>query len=72
MLAERLGKETNKNLNIFKIIAGLLIFDELGLLEVILSDSGSYTITIPSGVERVSLFDSNILGWLNNVLKSGA
>ncbi|NLO93753.1 MAG: single-stranded-DNA-specific exonuclease RecJ [Clostridiaceae bacterium] len=72
VLAERLGKETNKNLNIFKIIAGLLIFDELGLLEVILSDSGSYTITIPSGVERVSLFDSNILGWLNNVLKSGA
>lgn len=72
VLSERLRQETKKNINIFKLIASLLVFDELGLMEVILKENGSYTISIPTEVEKVDLLDSNILGWLNDALQSGA
>jgi len=63
-----LRKETKANINAYKFLAALLIFDELGLMEVILDENGNYTISQPDEVRKVNLEDSEILNWVNNML----
>lgn len=68
--AKTLDNETKKNINIFKLLVALLIFDELGLMEVILEANGSYRINPPQEVVKVNLEDSEILEWINTALHS--
>ncbi len=63
-----LYRETKININAYKFILALLIFDELGLMEVILDDKGNYTIRQPNEVKKVNLEDSEILDWVNNMV----
>ena len=63
-----LNRETKININAYKFILALLIFDELGLMEVILDDKGNYTIRQPDEVKKVNLEDSEILDWVNNMV----
>jgi len=65
-----LRRETKLNINAYKFLSALLIFDELELMEVILDERGSYTIRQPDEVRRVNLEDSEILNWINNMLHS--
>lgn len=66
--ARILKHETRKNINAFKLLVALLIFDELGLMEVMLNENGYYTISPPDEVRKVNLEDSEILDWVNNMV----
>lgn len=63
-----LKKGTKININAYKFLLALLIFDELGLMEVVLDDKGSYKISPPAEVLKVNLEDSEILDWVNNMV----
>ena len=63
-------RETKTNINAYKFLLALLIFDELGLIEVILDDQGNYNIIQPCEVGKVNLEDSEILNWVNNMVKN--
>ena len=63
-----LEKETKYNINAYKFLLALLIFDELGLMEVKLDDKGNYTINRPDEVRKVNLEDSEIMDWANNMV----
>ncbi|NLX64870.1 MAG: single-stranded-DNA-specific exonuclease RecJ [Clostridiaceae bacterium] len=65
-----LRRETKLNINAYKFLAALLIFDELELMEVILDEKGNYTVKQPDEVRKVNLEDSEILNWINNMLHS--
>lgn len=65
-----LMRETKTNINAYKFLLALLIFDELGLIEVILDDQGNYNIIQPCEVGKVNLEDSEILNWVNNMVKN--
>jgi len=65
-----LRRETKLNINAYKFLAALLIFDELELMEVILDEKGNYTVRQPEEVRKVNLEDSEILNWINNLLHS--
>jgi len=65
-----LRRETKLNINAYKFLAALLIFDELELMEVILDEKGNYTVRQPDEVRKVNLEDSEILNWINNMLHS--
>lgn len=61
-------KETGINVNAYKILVAFLIFDELGLLKLILNEDGKYTIILSDKVKKVNLEDSEILGRVNNMM----
>ncbi len=63
-----LEKETKININVYKFLLALLIFDELGLIEIVLDNKGNYRITPPDEVKKVNLEDSEILDWVNNMV----
>lgn len=65
-----LKRETKININVYKFLLALLIFDELGLMEVILDDQGNYIVSQPNEVGRVNLEDSDILNWVNNMVNN--
>ena len=64
-----LKRETKININAYKFLLALLIFDELGLMEVVLDEQGNYTIRQPDAVSKVNLEDSEILNWANNAVR---
>ncbi|MGI6086060.1 MAG: single-stranded-DNA-specific exonuclease RecJ [Acetivibrionales bacterium] len=63
-----LNKETRINVNAYKILVALLIFDELGLMELILNEDGYYAATPLKGKRKVNLEDSEILGLINKMV----
>ncbi len=65
-LAEEIGQDS-AGINYFKLLSGLLIFDELGIIRFSLSDKGQYCLEIPETIEKASLQDSALYSFLQEV-----
>jgi single-stranded-DNA-specific exonuclease len=68
--ARILAKETKSNINFFKFFVSLLVFDELGLLELSLEADGSYRVNLIDEATKVDLKDSEILDWVHETAAS--
>ncbi|MCX7774366.1 MAG: single-stranded-DNA-specific exonuclease RecJ [Clostridia bacterium] len=62
--ARTLEQESKRNINCFKLLTALLVFDELELLSLELQQDGSYKVTWADNARKVNLEDSEILDWL--------
>ncbi len=67
--SKMIEKNTKKNINCFKFFIGLLIFDELGLLELRLNPDEKYDITLYDNVEKVNLEDSELLNRVRSAVR---
>ncbi|NMA66564.1 MAG: single-stranded-DNA-specific exonuclease RecJ [Clostridiaceae bacterium] len=62
--SKNIENATKNNINCFKFFIGLLVFEELGLLELILNKDGTYEIIRSNNVQKVNLEDSELLDWI--------
>ncbi len=67
LLARRLTGAGGGPLGFFRMMAGLLVFDELGLFSLTLLPDGSYRLATPEESERVDLEASELLALLQDV-----
>ena len=67
LLARKLSGPSGDSLGFFRMMTGLMIFDELGLLSVTLRPDGSYRFGQPETVEKVDLEMSELLSFLREV-----
>lgn len=68
--ARILGDKTGRNINGFKFFTALLVFDELGLLELRLGMDGNYSMIHSNDKSKVNLEDSEILYWVRHSAES--
>lgn len=68
--ARILENETKNNINFFKLFIALLVFDELGLMELSLEKDGSYKIIFIDEAKKVDLENSEILDWVRDTAAS--
>jgi len=61
---------TKKNMNFFKFFAGLLVFEELGLIDLRLNSDGTYEINYYDSTHKVSLEDSELLDWIQKTAQA--
>lgn len=67
LLARKLSGPSGGSLGFFRMMTGLMVFDELGLLSVTLRPDGSYRFGQPETVEKVDLEISELLAFLREV-----
>ena len=62
--SRNISNATKKNINCFKFFVGLLVFEELGLLDLRLYEDGTYEIIHSDNIQKVNLEDSELLDWI--------
>ena len=67
LLARRLAGAGGGPLGFFRMMAGLLVFDELGLVSLTLLPDGRYRLATPEAADRVDLEASELLALLQDV-----
>jgi hypothetical protein len=65
-LTQKIGDGTTQ-MNYFKLLAGMLIFDELDFIRFSYTEKGDYELQVPEVVEKVSLEGSVLYNFLQNV-----
>ena len=67
LLARKLEGPKGGSLGFFRMMAGLMVFDELGLLSLTLLPDGTYRLGQPPEVDKVELEASELLAFLQEV-----
>ncbi len=70
-LSRQLSGADGKSLGFFRMMAGLMVFDELGLFSLTLQPDGQYRLQKPEDVEKVDLDDSELLRFLQEIAGRG-
>jgi single-stranded-DNA-specific exonuclease len=64
--ARKIETEIKREINLFKLFAALIAFNELKLLTLKQKPDQTYSVHFPKQVKKVDLRDSETLYWLNN------